>query len=263
MLDPKLLGGRVLSDLFSGHDLDFLVLFSSLSSLVGGLSLAEYSAAHAVLDALAHRNHRLPDAPPTVAIDWGFWQLADEAEERALQAQLGEGLRQRRATGMRPEEGFEVLERILADPLPQVVVSTRDLATELRAVEELRQSTSEIKTLRRAPRPSLETPYTAPRDDIETFLVELWQELLGLEEVGIHDHFFELGGHSLLATRVISRVRDQFDVEVPLPRMLEGLTVAELGVAVAELQAEQIDEGELAELLAELGEDSGIDLISG
>jgi hypothetical protein len=49
--------------------------------------------------------------------------------------------------------------------------------------------------------------FVAPRDPVEELLASIWQELLGIERVGIHDDFFELGGHSLLATRVIARVQ--------------------------------------------------------
>ena len=49
--------------------------------------------------------------------------------------------------------------------------------------------------------------YVAPRNEVEEKLAGIWQELLGIERVGIHDNFFELGGHSLLAMRVISAIR--------------------------------------------------------
>jgi acyl carrier protein len=69
----------------------------------------------------------------------------------------------------------------------------------------------------------------APRTPLEAQLAEMWAEVLGLERVGIHDNFFELGGHSLLATQVISRLRDAFEVELPVRRFFtEGGTVAGL-----------------------------------
>ena len=75
--------------------------------------------------------------------------------------------------------------------------------------------------------------YEAPRGEIEETLAELWTELLGVERVGRQDHFFELGGHSLLAVRLLSRVREALQVEVPLTRLFEEPTLAGQGEAIA------------------------------
>ncbi|MES1243261.1 MAG: thioester reductase domain-containing protein [Acidobacteriota bacterium] len=81
-------------------------------------------------------------------------------------------------------------------------------------------------------RPGLRTEYAPPRNPEEETLAGIWEEILGLRPVGIHDSFFELGGHSLLAPRVLRRVREAFGVDVPLARLLAEPTVAELAVAV-------------------------------
>ncbi|HNP27631.1 MAG TPA: amino acid adenylation domain-containing protein [Nitrospirales bacterium] len=67
-----------------------------------------------------------------------------------------------------------------------------------------------------------------PRTPMEQTLVTIWQEVLGLEQVGIHDNFFELGGHSLLATQVIWRLRTQLQVEIKLRSFFQVPTVAGL-----------------------------------
>ncbi|MBZ5554816.1 MAG: amino acid adenylation domain-containing protein [Acidobacteriia bacterium] len=79
-----------------------------------------------------------------------------------------------------------------------------------------------------ASRPDLEEKYAAPRHPVEEVLVGILGEVLGLERVGIHDNFFELGGHSLMATRAVGRIRDAFEFELPLRRLFEAPTAAEL-----------------------------------
>jgi amino acid adenylation domain-containing protein len=58
--------------------------------------------------------------------------------------------------------------------------------------------------------------YVAPRTETERKLVAIWTKVLGVKKVGIHDNFFELGGHSLLATQLISKIRTDFNIELPL-----------------------------------------------
>ncbi|MEG3910596.1 AMP-binding protein, partial [Microcoleus sp. w2-18aC6] len=78
--------------------------------------------------------------------------------------------------------------------------------------------------------------YVAPHTSIEEVLVKIWAEVLGIKRVGIRDNFFELGGHSLLATQLVSRVRDAFGVELPLRRVFEAPTIAELSKIVESLK---------------------------
>ena len=75
-------------------------------------------------------------------------------------------------------------------------------------------------------RPELAETFAAAHTPTEEVLAGLWTELLGVEQVGIHDNFFDLGGHSLLATQVISRVRELFHVEIALRQLFETPTVA-------------------------------------
>jgi acyl carrier protein len=77
-------------------------------------------------------------------------------------------------------------------------------------------------------RSRLETKFVAPRTPLEKILAKIWCEVLGLESVGVHDNFFELGGHSLLATRVVSRIQQEFRVDLKLMDFFKMPTIAAL-----------------------------------
>ena len=101
-------------------------------------------------------------------------------------------------------------------------------------------------------RPQRETAFVAARTPLEEDLVNIWRELLGIEQIGIHDKFFELGGHSLLLTRLASRIHRTFGVEVPLRVLFNTPTVVDMTTAIAARQVEHEDQTEADQLLAEL-----------
>ena len=82
------------------------------------------------------------------------------------------------------------------------------------------------------------TEYVAPRAETEKVLTEIWQELLGLEQVGIFDNFFELGGHSLLAMRVVSAIRKRLNVELNIRDIFVYPVIAGLGTYIDEQNKE-------------------------
>jgi amino acid adenylation domain-containing protein/non-ribosomal peptide synthase protein (TIGR01720 family) len=77
-----------------------------------------------------------------------------------------------------------------------------------------------------------EEHFVAPRTPVEERLAEIWSFLLKRDRTGIHDNFFELGGHSLLATQVVSRIRQVFQIDLPLRALFESPTVASLGAQI-------------------------------
>jgi amino acid adenylation domain-containing protein len=72
------------------------------------------------------------------------------------------------------------------------------------------------------------------RTETETAVARIWEEVLGVEQVGLADNFFELGGHSLLAIRIVSRVREAFDVDLSLRTLFESQTIEAIGRVIEE-----------------------------
>jgi acyl-CoA synthetase (AMP-forming)/AMP-acid ligase II/acyl carrier protein len=81
-------------------------------------------------------------------------------------------------------------------------------------------------------RPELGEEFVAPRTPTEQKLADIWAQVLGVERIGIYDDFFDLGGHSLLATQVVSRVRDAFNVELPIKRLIAEPTIAGIAESI-------------------------------
>jgi surfactin family lipopeptide synthetase C len=100
--------------------------------------------------------------------------------------------------------------------------------------------------------PETERDIVAPRTPVEEQLAVAWRQVLRLERVGVHDNFFEVGGHSLLVTQVISRVREAFQIELPLRSLFDHPTIAELALVVEEIlidDLEKISDEEAEQLL--------------
>jgi acyl transferase domain-containing protein len=244
VLAPKLTGTLVLERVLAEHPEAFLALFSSLAWLHGEPGQVDYCAANAFLGAYAQHCRRQGGPRQVVAIDWCQWQWNGWAEmtrhlDERLRAELD---RRRREHGLTFDEGMEALRRAMGSGLPQLMVSTRPLPSAAAGgltlhdlVEEMEQAPAP-RTWH--PRPSLGVAYEAPRGELERQLAELWQPLLGIEQVGVYDDFFDLGGHSLLGIQLLSRVRETLQVDLPLRVLFETPTLAGMAAAIAERRAQ-------------------------
>ncbi|KAB8316001.1 polyketide synthase, partial [Tolypothrix campylonemoides VB511288] len=92
-------------------------------------------------------------------------------------------------------------------------------------------------------RPNLSNSYVAPTNELEKQVTEIWQEVLGITEVGIYDNFYELGGDSLIATQLVSRLRAKFPVDLPLRDfLLQAMTPVKQTEMIEQLMLEKIEE---------------------
>lgn len=92
--------------------------------------------------------------------------------------------------------------------------------------------------------------YIAPRDELESAIAGVWQELFGIPRIGVDDDFFELGGHSLLAARILVCVEERTGVRLPIAALFEAPTVAGLALKVLVAQLEGADASLLEDLLS-------------
>lgn len=101
-------------------------------------------------------------------------------------------------------------------------------------------------------RPELETTFVAPRTPLEAQLARIWREVLGVEQIGVHDAFVELGGNSLQAAQVVSRASMATGVEIPLSAVFDVPTIEGLAQLIAQRLAERVQSEELERMLREV-----------
>ncbi len=241
VLVPKVRGTLVLAKLLEHVELDFLILCSSLGVVLYKTKFGEvsYAAANEFLDAFSYYN-TCKNGTFTVSINWDDWQevgMSVEAVKNAVKRNYNILEENYLQNALLPSEGVDVFQRILDSSFPRVVVSTEDLTTRIKLNDSLSKISFESlgkDTISQTthPRPELSNAYVAPRNELEQTIGEIWQQLLGIEKVGIYDNFFELGGHSLLATQVISRVREAVQVKLSLNNLFEEPTIAGISALV-------------------------------
>ncbi len=266
----KVLGLRVLAELLA-PELDFCLLYSSLSTVLGGVGFGAYAAAHHFLDAFVQQRRRSGDRR-WISVDWDAWQLAEAGPEGGPASSLA-------ALAIRPGEGSAALERVLSLPeLPQVIISTADPDRRRHDLRELEGSARRAAPERDGAaathaRPQLEVDYLAPRNPLEAELAEIWQEVLGYDPVGVDDNFFRLGGDSLAAIQLSTRLRDRLGIDLPVNDVFDEPTIAALAAKVERLRenaageleeietrlamVEHLSDEDVARMLAELAAEPG------
>jgi NADP-dependent 3-hydroxy acid dehydrogenase YdfG/aryl carrier-like protein len=225
---PTVQGIFVLEKILQGKQLDFCLLTSSLASILGKLGMAAYPATHLFTDAFTYK-HNQTNSIPWIAVNWDNW-LTSAADELGMKPEASELV-------MTPDEGLEVLQRVLSlRGVPQIIISTGNLQARidqwLKGASLQNQESSKPETVNSLhARPNLQNTYVAPRNEVEQTIANIWQQLLGIEFVGIHDNFFELGGDSVIGIQLIARL-NQAGLELTPKQLFEHQTIAELAQMV-------------------------------
>lgn len=241
---PKVYGLYALEQALAGHQLDFCLHFSSLSAVLGGLGFSGYTAANCFIDAFV-RQHNREATTAWTCVNWDTWLIREDAH-----GSLGGTVAE---FAMRPEEGSEAFLRVIAQRgISHLVNSTGNLQARINQWIKLEKDRPAETESSQQGRPYLSTEYVAPQDEYEQRVVEIWQQVLGIQQIGIQDNFFELGGHSLMGTQLVSRLRKAFQMEIPLGTLFEAPTVEELTTAIKLLlleEIEKLDEKEVMRLI--------------
>lgn len=232
----------VLENILQGKELDFCLLISSLASVLGVLGMAAYPAAHIFTDAFTYK-HNQSSSVPWMSMNCDNW-LTEESSQSVTTSQDINLM-------MTRQQGIAAFQRVLStSQITQVIVSTTDLQTRIEKwiKPKFRRDFSENSELTTKAnsslylRPNLHNPYVAPSNETEQTLAHIWQELLGIEQIGIHDNFFDLGGDSVLGIQVSSRA-NKAGFRLTPQDLFEYQAIAELAVVVSTSQAIETEQG--------------------
>jgi amino acid adenylation domain-containing protein len=144
----------------------------------------------------------------------------DRSEDRRLVAYL--------VSSVKPAPTIRDLRRALAEKLPEYMVPSAFLFLKALPLNQAGKMDRRALPAPDGTRPELEKPFAAIRTPLEEKLAKIWAEVLGLDEVGIHDDFFALGGHSLLAIRLLAHIQKTFGRIFPLTILLQASTIEKL-----------------------------------
>ncbi|HLL83329.1 MAG TPA: SDR family oxidoreductase, partial [Longimicrobium sp.] len=226
---------HVLERVLEDRELDFVMLFSSLSAIVGGLGFAAYSAANLYMDTFAQQHNRGGRAQWT-SVNWDGW-----VESAGPRQGPGAALA---ALSLRPEEGADAFQRIVASGVcTQLAVSTTDVQAridEWTIPEDREHAAAEADLLLPQGGPA-DGPSASPMTDIEDAVISVWKALLGVDEIGRDDDFLELGGNSLLGIRVLGQLRKRFQVDLPADTIFRASTVSQLADRIMSLLLAEIE----------------------
>ncbi|MCP4397918.1 MAG: SDR family oxidoreductase [bacterium] len=204
----KVEGLLVLNHVLHDRKLDFCLLMSSLSSILGGPGLGAYAAANAFMDAFVRRQKQTSSLPWS-SINWGYWNLSQDQNRQNSFRKNSEEF------SLNVEEGIEVLTKLLSFPvLYRIIISPGNLHRRLT---------------------DMVLPYPPPQAAFDIVLTQIWKRFFGVE-IGIHDNFFELGGDSLKMLTVVSHILKELNVEVSVAEFFKHPTIAELAQYIYSIQ---------------------------
>jgi NAD(P)-dependent dehydrogenase (short-subunit alcohol dehydrogenase family)/acyl carrier protein len=238
---PKIDGFKVLDHELRDQELDFGVVFSSNASILGGVGFGAYAAANALVDRLSLAN-KGTEPFQWLVTNWDAWRAPIRHDDR----------NGKRAGGTSPfllteEEGLDALWRIIClSTVSQVVIAKGNLGERLETwvrqqhlVTRDRSGESQAQVVGDRPNGKVRA---GARTELEQNIIDIWEELLGVDGVGVEDNFLDLGGDSLIAVRTVGRVRELIGVSVPPDFFLDiDCTVEDLAKEIVTMLTASLD----------------------
>jgi len=221
--NPKVNGINVLEKALGDRPLDFCLIMSSTSSVLGGLGFVAYSAANAYMDAFTAK-HNQNHPTQWITVNWESWEVETNQTVYDYKAEIQE-------LSMNGEQGCEALERILTlNDTDQVVVSSGSLFARiekwvylnfLNEANDLAEKAADLSA-------ELTSEYIAPESKFEEIIAKVWADFFGVSKVGIDDNLFELGATSLSIIQLNSNLRNKINRNIPIVKLFAYPTIRAL-----------------------------------
>lgn len=235
---PKAQGLWAIESAIRGKGVDFCLLFSSVSAMLGGLGYVAYAAANRYMDAYIVGANRRSETR-WISVNWDVWTFS-EKEASGAEGSLA-------SFAITPSKGREAFRAALSLGQPQIIVSTGDLQKRLDSWinigSEAPSPEGDANESQLHERPELSTEYSEPSGPTERKVAQVWESVLGIRNIGRHDNFFELGGTSLLGIQIVGIIKKEFGGSHSVATLFEGPTVASLARILAAEESEEEDLG--------------------
>jgi len=224
MFAPKVKGICNLYNIFGPLRPDFVWVTSSISTILGGLSYASYSASNLFMDHFV----------TSISSKFPEWKCVDLAE-----LGVGDPVSGWKYPSLKPSEMFELFDwSVGLNHTPVIFEAKGDL--ELRIKEAyaggINVNENEIRNLdHHITRPHISSDYLRPETETETEIAALFEDFFGIKPIGVSDDFFELGGDSLKAMMILKRIKSRFNLDLPLTDFLKYPTVKLISAKIDEM----------------------------
>ena len=261
---PKIMGSWMLATLLKDDPLDFFLLFSSATSIMGMFGQSNYAAGNAFVDALAH--YMRAQGRPAISVNWGVWADVGIIARSELKDQLAQdGL-----LSIRPEQGIEIIERLLKHQPVQVAPMPTDwtlwrqtypMAEKVPVFSLLPTAQTHEKTVVAGPGSMADSSFTqalllqAPQErqhSIETYFTEMVAGVLRLDRsrIDLDQPLNTMGLDSIMAVEIKGRIEGSLGISISIVELLQGTSINNLTDHV--LASLSQEDAELEALLAEV-----------
>ncbi|SHJ86463.1 Phosphopantetheine attachment site [Clostridium cavendishii DSM 21758] len=261
VMNPKVLGTWLLDNETKQDNLDFFILFSSITSLLGGMGQSDYTAANSFLDAFAYlRNRRSGN---TIVINWGPWKETGMAVDYKVKDD--QQLKQISTNG-----ALQVFDLILSKKISQLVVGNLNTKTSMIHEYYLPLSKAISNRYKRQKRVVKDQQDIHVKDKIENINPEdvlelvssIWEEVLQIKDIDIYKNFTLLGGDSIIAAYLVKKMEERFGNIIDITDIFAYPSVFEMASHIKEIvtsEENQCEEKDSISLMENTESDQLID----